>query len=223
MEDECFAGFMNDNDFLKRSLPISEGVNDILKDIFVLNPARRLTLADMRSRIVALDTFFTLRSNSTVKEEIRSGDSGPHQSNGDAKDFQISNVSVFKAGTSERQPHVFVSDPDACHKPIHVRGQPDPSLASNDALKSLAVPFSGSSGSSGPESKGPITPTTRAVDVDPPVDIPDISSAVLGDVVGLEDSFGCKPAEVAANAKARRPADIFRAAVQRIKILSKTQ
>jgi hypothetical protein len=182
MRDDCFVAYLNDNDFLKHVLPISEGVNDILKDIFVMNPARRLSLANLRSKVLALDTFMILENDLAIEQ-------GPNQ---------------FDAGISS------VSEPCDFRTPVH--GQSDPSLVSDAAFKSaLTVPFSDSSGSSGPESKGPITPTTHAVDVDPPVDIPDISSAVLGDV--QKTSVVCEPQEVVS--KARRPADILRAVVQR--------
>ena len=181
---------------MKRALPISEGANDILKNIFVVNPARRLTLVDFRSKISALDVFSNL-----ANEELPCGDSakeGVKQSSSDVRG------SIFAAG-----------GPD-------LRSISDPEIRDNRCQSgSLAVPFSDSSGFSGPESKGPITPTTRAVDVDLPVDIPDISSAVLGDAADSRESGIYKPQEVVTSAKARRPADIFRAAVQRIKMLSK--
>jgi hypothetical protein len=205
MEDGCFAEYMSDNNFLKRTLPITEGVNDILKNIFNMNPVRRLTLAKFRSKILALDALSIPEGDLTVEME---GEAELCGTNG-----QTSSVPSFKAGSPERQSNIFLCDTEA-DVPIRVHDQTDPSLVFTDAL---TVPLSDSLGSSGPESKGPITPITRAVY--PPVDIPDISSAVLRDSIGLESpSVICKPQGVVANAKARWPADMFRAVIQRFKI-----
>lgn len=171
-----------------------------------MNPVRRLTLVDLRTKISALDMFSIL-----ANEEVPYGDSakgGVEQPDSDVRGSQVS-ARVFEAGSPDLQ---SISDPESHDIPIHIRSQSG----------SLAVPFSDSSGSSGPESKGPVTPTTRAVDVDLPIDIPDISNAVLGDAADLRESSGIyKPQEVVTSAKARRPANIFRAAVQRIRMLSK--
>jgi len=175
MRDGCFAEYMKNNDFLKTVLPISEGVNDILKDIFVMNPSRRLTLANLRRRILALEVFSTL---DFVEKEVPCSDSAE------------------VAGNTERQLSLFV--------PVHVHG------SFNDAFKSagsLTVPFSDSSR---PESKGPFA---LSID-DLSVHIPDISHAVLGDSVGLQKSSIVYKFQEGL-------ADIFRAAVRRMKILPK--
>ena len=219
--DECFAAYIQDNDFLKNALPISEGVNNILKGIFVLNPARRLTLAELRNKILALDTFST---DLAVEMEVPCGHSAKVAAEPEPG-LQTSSVPALNAGNLERQSNVFIGG-TAGDVPIHVDGPSDPRLAFSDGFDSagsLSVPFSDSSGSSGPESKGPITPTTRAIDVDPPIDIPDISSAFLGDSVGLQKSSIDYPRQEAVSiAKARRPADILRAVVRRVKILSRS-
>jgi len=204
VDDDCFVAYLEDNDFLMHTLPISEGVNDILKGIFIVNPTRRLTLAKMRSRILALDAIWTFCDD-------------PSDANEPPPD-----LSTFKA-ESPKLSNIITEADDV---PVNVHGQSDPPSVFTDALRSagpLTVPFCDSSLSSGPDSKGPITPTTHAVDVDPPVDIPDISDAILGDSVGSQkSSVVYKPQDVVAKVKARRPAGIFRAAVRLFKMFSKT-
>ncbi|KAI0670139.1 kinase-like domain-containing protein [Trametes maxima] len=56
--DECFARFVEDPDFLLEMLPISDGANDILQRIFALKPSARISLAELRTAILELDTFF---------------------------------------------------------------------------------------------------------------------------------------------------------------------
>lgn len=57
-EDECFAQYMRDPDYLKKTLPISDGANTILRRIFTLDPRQRISLTDLRRAISELTTFF---------------------------------------------------------------------------------------------------------------------------------------------------------------------
>ncbi|KAI0762630.1 hypothetical protein C8Q74DRAFT_1291349 [Fomes fomentarius] len=57
-EDECFAQYMRDPDYLKKTLPISDGANTILQRIFTLDPGQRISLTDLRRAIFELNTFF---------------------------------------------------------------------------------------------------------------------------------------------------------------------
>ena len=41
-DDDCFAAYLRDNNFLRQVLPISDGVNTLLKQIFTINPLRRI-------------------------------------------------------------------------------------------------------------------------------------------------------------------------------------
>ncbi|KAI1797653.1 kinase-like protein [Ganoderma leucocontextum] len=57
-EDYCFSQWLEDPDFLKRMLPMSDGANLIIQCIFQLDPRDRISLNDLRQEIVELDTFF---------------------------------------------------------------------------------------------------------------------------------------------------------------------
>lgn len=57
MADSCFASYIHDPTFLKRMLPISAAANDILVGVFAPSETR-LTLAALRAKVRAADTFF---------------------------------------------------------------------------------------------------------------------------------------------------------------------
>ncbi|PCH45060.1 kinase-like protein, partial [Wolfiporia cocos MD-104 SS10] len=55
--DECYRAYLQDQDFLYRTLPISSGANDILQRIFTSDPSRRITIPFLRLKIMQVDTF----------------------------------------------------------------------------------------------------------------------------------------------------------------------
>lgn len=228
-DDACFAAYLNDNDFFKQVLPISEGVNDILKGIFILNPIRRVSLPELRRKIRVLDTFFDHEKDLSAdahglsaKKPSKSVSINAILSGGEDQRFSIG--SFVESVDPEPQSAILGSDVDRrVHSETLVHGQPDTARVSSASGSSfLVVPFSASSGSSGPESKGPITPATHAIDVDPPVDIPDISGQVLGYPAVISDVETVGDLKGVLNVmKPRKPVDIIRSAIQRMKILSK--
>lgn len=56
-EDHTFRAFSRSPDFLKTILPITDELNDILGRIFVRNPDERITLPELRARILACSRF----------------------------------------------------------------------------------------------------------------------------------------------------------------------
>ncbi|KAI0777738.1 kinase-like domain-containing protein, partial [Trametes elegans] len=57
-EDDQFYDYLCDPNFLLEKFDISEGANDILRRIFVLNPMGRITLPELRASILELGSFF---------------------------------------------------------------------------------------------------------------------------------------------------------------------
>ncbi|KAM0786031.1 hypothetical protein ACM66B_006846 [Microbotryomycetes sp. NB124-2] len=55
--DETFCAYLGNPDFLRSILPISEHTNRILKRIFALNPAMRISLKELRREILSVKTF----------------------------------------------------------------------------------------------------------------------------------------------------------------------
>ncbi|KAF9484022.1 Pkinase-domain-containing protein [Pholiota conissans] len=232
-EDDCFAAFMKDNDFLKQALPISSGVNTILKKVFVINPLRRMTLPTMRRKILELNAFFMDDRDISGKAIIPAK---AHASTVRCPPSSILLVSSSESTSSDEQ-YVFPSPVDQ-----HPELEANPHLklphanvlrASNlgdfiiggtESTHSLRVPSSApssgpSSASSGLESKGPITPATHPVH-------PDLSVPEILEDEGLGPpadnlNFIAKIQAPITTVKAKRPrTHIFRTALQRIKALS---
>jgi len=57
LRDETFSVFLRDRDFLKSILPLSDELNEILKDIFTLDPENRISLDELRERVLACRNF----------------------------------------------------------------------------------------------------------------------------------------------------------------------
>jgi serine/threonine protein kinase len=57
VRDHTFVTFLKKPDFLKKVLPISDEVNDILLGIFKLDPSLRLNIHELRSKIVSCRQF----------------------------------------------------------------------------------------------------------------------------------------------------------------------
>jgi serine/threonine protein kinase len=56
-EDSTYRAFTRSSDFLKTILPLTEELNDILCRIFTRNPDQRITLPELRNRILACSQF----------------------------------------------------------------------------------------------------------------------------------------------------------------------
>lgn len=57
VEDSTYRAFSRNPDFLKTILPLTDDLNDILGRIFSQNPDQRITLAELRDRILACSGF----------------------------------------------------------------------------------------------------------------------------------------------------------------------
>lgn len=56
-EDSTYRAFTRSQDFLRTILPLSDDLNDILGRIFTRNPDERITLPELRNRILACSKF----------------------------------------------------------------------------------------------------------------------------------------------------------------------
>ncbi|KAF9057670.1 kinase-like domain-containing protein [Panaeolus papilionaceus] len=237
-DDDCFSAYLHDNDFLRQVLPISEGVNKILKQVFTINPLRRISLPELRKEVVALDAFFAHEQTSarvddnlvqcTISDDSISLDSRDHCGPPDS----VSNSTLVTSTTSSKssdESYVFAS-PVVEHLPGKLIDSPamlgdiegeESHFVIRDPNDSLSVPSSGSSGSSRPESKGPITPDTHPID--PAIDIPDIPEEEgLGPPASIMDGpFVMRNAATPQEARLKKKGvHILRSAVQRIKAIS---
>lgn len=197
-DDDCYAAFLKDNDFPRQVLPISEGVNRILKRIFTENPLRRIILPDLRQKVLELDSMFiqekqfAARSHFDAQHEklfatkTAPATCGLHvarmrknlSSDGSILSLDSDEIYMFASPTDEHPP---VTSSEA----VHISDVPrftnsnDSSVCESDAsspsLSTSSKPGSGHSDSSGSDgdSKGPITPATFATDVE--IEVPDLT------------------------------------------------
>jgi len=56
-KDSTFRAFMGNRDFLKTILPLSDELNEILGMIFEMDPTKRISLAELRFRILTCPRF----------------------------------------------------------------------------------------------------------------------------------------------------------------------
>ncbi|CCM05863.1 uncharacterized protein FIBRA_08099 [Fibroporia radiculosa] len=66
-DDKCFMRFMVRPGFLRKMLPISRSANTILRRIFTLDAGLRITIPELRTAILKVDTFFM------AQDEIEKG------------------------------------------------------------------------------------------------------------------------------------------------------
>ncbi|KAH9482564.1 Negative regulator of sexual conjugation and meiosis [Psilocybe cubensis] len=230
-DDECFSAFIHDNNFLRRVLPISEEINTLLKKIFTMNPLSRISLPALRAEILQIKEFFDYEHQETsrAQEDIKktpSAEAGRPVVSKPAAERSI--FSQHSRGSDEC--YIFPS-PVVDHPYIaHARKVPssfrdiDPVnnalgiFTIGDSVESRSEPSSGSS--SGPESRGPITPAANAVE--PSVAVPDIPEEEgLGEPVRLPSTtFLSKFRPISVKAKRSRGGDFFRSAIQRLRGLS---
>jgi serine/threonine protein kinase len=71
LRDETFAAFLWDQDFLKTILPLSDELNSILKDIFRLDPSARISLDELRARILKCRQFTVAKYDAFNKAKKR--------------------------------------------------------------------------------------------------------------------------------------------------------
>jgi hypothetical protein len=242
-DDDCFSAYLHDNNFLLQVLPISEGVNTILKQIFRINPLRRISLPQLRQGILELTTFSVDEAPAVTRETGVSRTAkaitqlpaqAKHQKLASSTDTLISSGDSSTDSVTSEEHYIFASPVD--DHPL-LMSSPLPRISESGIIStthssnfvigkscdSLCPPSSGSSGSSGPESKGPITPVTYPAD--PAIDVPDIPEQDgLGQPVELSGiSVINKISAISLGMKEKKtPGHIFRSALQRIKGLSAT-
>jgi len=212
-DDECFAAYLHDNNFLRQVLPISDGVNNVLKQIFTINPLRRISLPALRHQILELDVFYKHLASTTT-----AGGRKPRNAASQDDTFVSSND---PSEISESSDEIYVFASPRVDLPLQLPERDGPNdmgqLIVCESAGALSVPSTASSGSSGPESEGPITPETYPVE--PAVDVPDIPEEEgLGQPADLPVGAFTGKFKAPASAKPKKSkGHLFRTAVRRIK------
>ncbi|GAA5974103.1 hypothetical protein JCM21900_002959, partial [Sporobolomyces salmonicolor] len=103
--DETFCAYLGNPDFLRSILPISEHTNRILKRIFALNPAVRISLGELRREISSIKTFVM------TEEELRHATRATREA---ARAFANSG----KAAQQRRQQEEVLYDEEESEEPM---------------------------------------------------------------------------------------------------------
>ncbi|KAH9852560.1 kinase-like domain-containing protein [Lenzites betulinus] len=171
-KDKHYLKYLAYPGYLRTMLPISEETEDILYEIFSSDPSTRITLPELRVRILAVDTF-----TMTDEEIARS-----------SRYVKNSAASYFPAPAAPRTESVLVAkDVRALlrGKTLTSRSPTPADTQTKFVIGSSSGISDASSGSSteSHESKGPVTPTTRAQDQAKLVKVPDFEKL---DVASLQ-------------------------------------
>ena len=177
--DKNYLKFLAQPNYLREMLPISQATADILYAIFTTDPALRISLPDLRARILAVDTFFM------SEEDIARG-------NAFVKLAAATYAPPAKEPAEPTYLQPTAEDRKVCEA-LKQRSLPPIATFVNPAVfvicsSSGISSSSDSSSSSSEESEGPITPETHAQDPAKLAEVPEfeegekIGTAMLPDV-----------------------------------------
>ncbi|KII95082.1 hypothetical protein PLICRDRAFT_96832 [Plicaturopsis crispa FD-325 SS-3] len=194
-DDDCYAAYLNEENFLRTMLPISNEANSLLKRIFTVNPLARITLPELRAEILKIKTFFMTPAelaNATNYAQAAATSYGNHTASPKASATRASSETIgalYDSGSGE-------SASSASSDELYIYESPDEnapygssprlvtmteSLSAQHFGVRLVTPsthsvssagsdsnnsFGSGSSSSGEDSDGPITPETIAAKPD---------------------------------------------------------
>ena len=173
-EDETFATFLCRDNLLRQILPISEGANDILKKIFVIEPHDRISLTELRTDILRVDTFFSTKEHFQHFQLVDTPTH--HEANGGAKVDGVQSRADNSSLSSDE--YYKFRSPQVDEAPAGAVLVFADNINTAGPRNCLTPAKETDSGSTGLDSQGPITPATKAVD--PQVHIPDIEDEIKG-------------------------------------------
>ncbi|CAG8509966.1 18294_t:CDS:2 [Racocetra fulgida] len=119
LSDETFSAYVQNPEFLKTILPISDELNEILKDVFALDPEKRITLSEFKERVLECHSFimpeFATFCEMLVEQEI---DVPPTISHNMCSQSSTSSACSWYSMNSEMDfsipPAEFLDDYDRC-------------------------------------------------------------------------------------------------------------
>ncbi|KAJ6485170.1 serine/threonine protein kinase, negative regulator of sexual conjugation and meiosis [Mycena vitilis] len=212
LEDEFYVSYLSSNDFLLNTLPISKGANNILKRCFQLNPAARPSLSQIRDDVLKLDTFFLsdeelVHASSTQRaialyycerapEDVYSPDANQADTRRDESEAHDSDI-------SSEDSYIYATHP--FDLPWL---RPPPTLRDSGSISASDV--------SGPDSSGPPTPATHAVDPVVNVVIPDLTEDANIGVSALSTQVSVPDGSAKPTSRSR---NLWKRAMRRIKAM----
>ena len=194
--DACFSAFLQDEDYFLRVLPISEDINKLLARIFALDPVKRISLSEMRTQVMAIDSFFPPGIDDVKGDiqPIRADDTSPRNSACIERTPTTPSVAPALSLDLGGMLRMSVSFIDQIAGPaipviqveVFAEGDED-----EDGLSFLDFDDSLSSGSS----DGPITPATYATEVADDIEV--VSLVAWEDILKSEVDVAEKEDECA--------------------------
>ncbi|GAA5874347.1 hypothetical protein JCM1840_001355 [Sporobolomyces johnsonii] len=164
--DETFCAYLGNPDFLRSILPISEHTNRILKRIFALNPAVRISLGELRREISAVKTFVmteeelrhatratreaarAFASSGKAAQQRRPEEEVLYEEEGE--EFDEEPMMDVDEAVLESEPSSFASEVDLLHSPplspwasqtpVNVRQTPAPATPTQPPRKTPLTP-----------------------------------------------------------------------------------
>ncbi|KAJ7129552.1 kinase-like domain-containing protein [Mycena epipterygia] len=180
-KDECFLAFLTDNDFLLKVLPISKGVNTILKRCFRLHPLTRPSISQIREEVLKLDTLFmsdaelvyaSSNQRAIARYYATPTPTGEYSSDSEREGTLCDDLNTSNSGASSIDPEeIYLYNSPPFDSPDSLLAPPRGIQFTND---SSSVSASDVSSDSGVDSNGPITPATHPVDPVDIVEVPDL-------------------------------------------------
>ncbi|KAJ8077420.1 hypothetical protein PM082_001850 [Marasmius tenuissimus] len=99
-KDQHLAAFLQDPNYLRKLLPISDGIHRILLRIFELNPLRRISIPTLRREILAVKTF-------------RAAESPKRKASQDTTKFKPEVVTIYTDGLADSNGETRESSPSS--------------------------------------------------------------------------------------------------------------
>jgi hypothetical protein len=221
--DESFLAYLHDPDYLHTMLPLSKSAATLLRRIFVLDPQARISIADLRVEILALDTFYKTKAElkrssrgvrriaeSYLKKKLDAAVSQP-----DYNSEEDDALTEIQFDTPSPKRVVLKAAPRG--RPLPKPPVVAPSFSNPPSMltaggSTLAVPSSASF-------NGPITPETYAVGDSNIADVVDPLELGLPRTDGLVYDFRKFPSAKKANAeKKERSPNFLRQAMQKLRL-----
>ncbi|KAJ7179027.1 serine/threonine protein kinase, negative regulator of sexual conjugation and meiosis [Mycena filopes] len=220
LNDECFVAFLENRDFILNSLPISKGVNELLKQCFRMHPLARPSISSIRDTVDNLETFFLtdeeLFHASSAQRAIAKYYSEPTPENTFSPDSAQDGTLCDDSDTD-----VSSLDPDEVYL------YSSPPFASPKLLDpNSQIP--GDSSSIGPsdvssisESSGPITPASQPVEPIVDVEVPELpEDQNIGESAAFPRRFPGPTAKPPSTNAVKPPApSIFKKTIRRLKAM----
>lgn len=119
--DETFSAYLRNPDFLQSILPISSQLNTLLKQIFCVDPAKRIRIEELRAQFLACKYYTAAEEKSAAKEKH-------------IKPISIKSYATFSPSNLSNVPqHAYESNDGNSYESDHLFPGSSESVSSSDS------------------------------------------------------------------------------------------